>query len=434
MSQEKQPGHGIRFAWHRPTERMVSPAEVQKGLACDCICVACKSPLVARKGEIRIAHFAHHRDSDCPYAAEAAIHWMAKQMIAEKGSIFAPHRSLSKTVFGKRRVWEETLSLVVQPEGLIEIQDCKVEKNILGASREQSFRRPDLIAQVNGMPLAIEICNTHAVDFKKEKWLEEHGYSVLEIDVSDLASLPTDSYKEVLEQRLFIQSKYSRWLVHLLDKRAAAFLADLEHELRLKKKPEEDRILADLEADEEKRRKEAARRQKQLDVEEFKVRFGECTVRLGLNEMRATLKAHGHASTLIISNISMLAKHYCGRFNGKARRWEFYRSNNTKPLFNALRLMVVSLGMPNFQESLKHPAATEKKTRQPISVPPSPEPTLREYFANPALQELFDERAGMLEYDAGLNRAEAEKQAFEYVSASAVQNAAKPAERLLRAA
>jgi hypothetical protein len=130
---------------------MVTAAEVKKGLACDCVCVACRSRLVARKGEIRIAHFAHYQDSDCPYAIEAAIHWMAKQLIAERGHVFVPHRFLSRTVIGKRAVWKEEISVEVQAKGLVTIHDCQVEKNITGASGDDCYRRPDLIAILDGV-------------------------------------------------------------------------------------------------------------------------------------------------------------------------------------------------------------------------------------------------------------------------------------------
>lgn len=415
MSQEKQSEHGIRFALHQPTKRMVSATDVDRGLACDCVCVACHSPLVARKGEIRIAHFAHHRDAGCPSAAEAAIHWMAKQIIAEKGHIFVPNRSLSRKVFGKRRVWEETLSVVIQDEGLIKIENCKVEKTVFGSSDGSSTRRPDLIANMNGEPLAIEICNTHAVDLQKQQWLEHHGYSVLEIDVSDLASIQPDAFKEALERRLFGSSVYSKWLVHLDDRRADEFLKELEHELRLKKQPEEEQLLSEIEAYEGAIKEAAARRQKMLDVEEHKVKFGRCTVRLGRNSIRVSLKAHGNAPDHLLSNISLLAKQYGGKFNGKINRWEFYRFDKTKPLFDALRALIVGLMRPNFNQHLLQTAVSQNQVLQRISVPAPSLQSPLQHFTDPVLQELFDERAGMFEYDSGLKREEAENQAYDYV-------------------
>jgi len=415
MSTEKQSQHGIRFARHRPTGKMISAAEATKGLDCDCVCVACQSRLVARKGEIRIAHFAHHQDSDCPNAAEAAIHWMAKQIIAEKGAICVPHRSISKKIYGERRVWEELISVDVQKEGLTEIQDCKVEVNVIGVALGNQCRRPDLVAKLNGTLLAIEICNTNPVDEKKREWLEKNGFSVLEIGVSDLASLPSDQYKKALERRLFSETHESKWLVHLGDSQAKQNLAVLEHEMRLRYKPEEDRLLSELEEYETALRNEAASRQILRDVEEFKIRFDECTIRLGRNNSRATLKAHGYASRFILSQLSILAKHHGGRFNVKVRRWEFYRSGETKQLFDKLRPLVIGLMNQNLSAVLKTSAASKIHSVPRKSLPSAVAPSLPQLFDNTDLQELFDERAGMLEYNSGLSRTEAEKQAFDYV-------------------
>lgn len=415
MSKEKQSVHGIPFAMHRPTKRMVSATDVERGLTCDCICVACQSPLVARKGEIRIAHFAHHRDTDCSSAAEAAVHWMAKQVIAEKGHIFVPHRSQSRTVIGKRRVWVETLSVVVQEGGLIKIENCEVEKTIYGSTNGSLTRRPDLVANINGKLLAIEICNTHAVDLQKEKWLEQHGYCVLEIDVSDLAAIQPDDFKKMLEERLFEKSTFSKWLVHIDDSRAEEFLTILENELRIKKQLEEEQLLTVLDTKEAAIKEAEARRQKMRDVEAHKVRFTWCTVRLARNPIRATLKAHGKAHDFLLRNISVLAKHYGGKFNGKYNQWEFYRFDKTKSLFDTLRSHLGELSRPDLQQHLSQPAASIVETRQKVSVPTVSTLALPRHFTDPNLQELFDERAGMLEYDSGLKREEAENQAHDYV-------------------
>ncbi|MBO9471667.1 hypothetical protein J7355_16375 [Endozoicomonas sp. G2_2] len=39
--------------------------EVARGLACGCFCVECQRQLVARKGDIRVAHFAHRANTGC---------------------------------------------------------------------------------------------------------------------------------------------------------------------------------------------------------------------------------------------------------------------------------------------------------------------------------------------------------------------------------
>ena len=49
-------------------------------------CPACKGRLVLKKGDVMIAHFAHHQQSDCAVFSEGETlpHLMGKQMLLEK--------------------------------------------------------------------------------------------------------------------------------------------------------------------------------------------------------------------------------------------------------------------------------------------------------------------------------------------------------------
>ena len=50
--------HGLDFGLDH-TGRMRGIDEVEQGLACKCECPECGSPLVVRKGAVRVHHFAH---------------------------------------------------------------------------------------------------------------------------------------------------------------------------------------------------------------------------------------------------------------------------------------------------------------------------------------------------------------------------------------
>jgi hypothetical protein len=413
MSQEKQSKHGIPFAWHPQSQLMVSPAEVANGLACKCICVACTARLIARQGGARIWHFAHHRESNCAFAAEMAIHWMAKQLIFERMGIFVPHRSLSKTVHGKSRVWSEKLYVDVQQSGFQHITDCWIEKSIGGASTESGYRRPDLIAQLDGRPIAIEIYNTHAVDVEKTEWLKQQGFSVLEIDVSDLAILSTNSYKDALEQRLFGTDIHACWLAHMGDSEAWDRLDKLEQDVRIEKKSEEEGLLARLKAREAKNQRKAAFLKRIRDVEHLNIPFERCTLRVGRNEERVTLKIYGHASNLIFSKAVSLARQYGGKYNPRGRCWEFYTYQQTKVFFDLLGAK--SHGILDASPFTPLQSAVPPKEAAPSPVLVCAKHSLPIHFDNPDLQELFDERAGMFEYEGGMSREKAEQHAIIYV-------------------
>lgn len=336
MSKEKHFKHGIRFAWHLPTERVVSPENMENGLACQCVCLACNGPVVARQGSERIWHFAHHRLTPCPFGAEAAIHWMAKQLIAERGGIFVPARVLTERVIGPKALWAETLSLEIQKAGFQQITGCAMEKIVGIPGAGSDYRRPDLVAQLNAQPLAIEIFNTHAVDFDKRCWLADQGYSVLEVKVTDLAFLSTHEFLAVLEDRLFSTDRYSKWLAHAGDKASFTRMPEMERELRESKKAEEAILLARYEAAEAQRKRREEFRERHRDTTDFKRRFDTCTVRIGLNAFRATVGIYGHAPDPLFSAVVQIARKLGGTFNQKMRWWEFYCQNGTKHIYERL--------------------------------------------------------------------------------------------------
>ena len=71
-------------------DRLVHIDEVEKGLACNCLCPHCKSQLIAKKGEHRVKHFAHYKLADCDHGTETALHLMAKDIIEKTRTVFVP--------------------------------------------------------------------------------------------------------------------------------------------------------------------------------------------------------------------------------------------------------------------------------------------------------------------------------------------------------
>ncbi len=416
MSKENNGKHGIPFGWHVPTQRMLTVRDVANGRGCDCVCTACGTRLQARQGEIRIWYFAHDSETQCQSATEAAIHHMAKQLIAERGAIYLPHREKAKEIHGKRRVWSETIRTDVQKLGLHCLDGCQVEKTIVIPAEPGTTFRPDLLAILNGLPFAVEILNTHAVKPEKATWLEEQGYSVLEIDVHDIGLLPQDQMLSALEVRLFETAEYSSWLCHAADQEAIRALQEIEAEVRARRQAEETILLAQLEAAEaaQKRRDEFLRRVRDIDA--LNIRVGGCTVRIGRNFERVSLKVHGSASDEIFEATKSLAREHGGRFNPKpkVKCWEFFRGDETESFFDQLCETAQQRLVDSFWGS--KPSTLQVVAKETItSLPERPLPV---FFHDKALQEAFDERAAILEFDAGYDRQLAEQMAFAEVQAS----------------
>ena len=65
---------------------LVHITEVERGLACGCICPCCENQLIARKGPIVAHHFAHAGEN-CEGGAETALHLAAKEILSQSGYI-----------------------------------------------------------------------------------------------------------------------------------------------------------------------------------------------------------------------------------------------------------------------------------------------------------------------------------------------------------
>ena len=61
--------------------QVVHVDEVPGGAACKCICPACETSLIARKGDIKAHHFAHANSQP---ACESALHATAKVMLFQR--------------------------------------------------------------------------------------------------------------------------------------------------------------------------------------------------------------------------------------------------------------------------------------------------------------------------------------------------------------
>ena len=77
------------FARHRPTGEIRHVDEVERGLACDCECLACGQDLISRQGDKNAHSFAHRTDA-CAWAVESVIVALLERAIAQKGTVALP--------------------------------------------------------------------------------------------------------------------------------------------------------------------------------------------------------------------------------------------------------------------------------------------------------------------------------------------------------
>lgn len=161
MGQIKLP-YGLR------EDKLVHISEVVSGLKCDCICPACKCRLVAKIGSgERNSHFSHH--SSCEYAFESMLHILAKEIIEEAKEIRLPAYGLEHD--GK---W-----CLLSSGRSVKVDRVRLERRMGGFV-------PDVVVNMNGRELLVEIAVTHFVDEEKLQKINNLGLSAIEIDLSSL--------------------------------------------------------------------------------------------------------------------------------------------------------------------------------------------------------------------------------------------------------
>lgn len=169
------------------SDKLVHIDDVERGLACNCLCPHCKTQLIARKGEHRAKHFAHYKLADCNHGTETALHLMAKSIVAQNRKVFVPYVPKTEYDFSKRG-------------RVITFEKAEMEKQL------SSSIRGDVVLYSGENCLNIEIKVTHKVDLNKTIELFNLEIPTIEVDLSDIQSSFTP---EIIEQRL-LSGEYTR--------------------------------------------------------------------------------------------------------------------------------------------------------------------------------------------------------------------------------
>lgn len=173
---------------------LVHISEVPQGAACSCVCPCCKAPLLARKGSVKIHHFAHKKGADCAKSVETALHLASKQFLEEHKEIALPAVQID---FDSYRD-----PLPVSPERTFPLDKVRAEERTGDIV-------PDILAYSGGVPLLIEIRVTHEVDEAKAAKIRRLGISAIEIDLSSFCRNFT---REELADAVIRQTANKKWV------------------------------------------------------------------------------------------------------------------------------------------------------------------------------------------------------------------------------
>lgn len=146
-------------------DEIVGIQKVKNGKGCNCHCIVCNSPLIARQGKKRSWHFAHDTSQgeiDCAWSGETELHLRVKEYLSKVGSIKIP--------IGIHEPKIEEL----------EIDEAQVEMRF-----DPTKRIPDVTLYSGGERVFIEIAVTHFSEPKKINELKRNNANALEFDFSN---------------------------------------------------------------------------------------------------------------------------------------------------------------------------------------------------------------------------------------------------------
>jgi hypothetical protein len=223
----------IKWGGHHQVDQMayalcdgqvVHVSQVQRGLACKCVCPTCQRPLLAKKGSIRSHHFAHATRTNCPGAAETMLHRAAKEIVATLTEIHLPAYRRCRSRRGAHWI-EAAASKPILREVRESIESALVECPIASII-------PDVILSIKGKRLAVEVVVTHDVDTRKLRVYRNHDIPALRISLKwqDQWLDP-----ECLRQKLIDDLKCKNWIFHPKQRQIEAHWYRIRrHDRRLK--------------------------------------------------------------------------------------------------------------------------------------------------------------------------------------------------------
>ena len=210
------PTKQLKLTYALKDGEIVSIEDVKSGLTCGCICPACGDPLVAKKGEKMMHHFAHHAGHTCEFGYESSLHLAAKNILSKAKKIVLPAVYLA---------FPESCK---EAQLISESKEIKIDKVEL--EKRYSDIVPDIVIYSGGKQLFVEIYVTHRIDDEKLNKLRKANISTIEIDLSDKReTISTEELTNLLlnnsEEKKWIynaiSNKYLQKFYNVADKRNA---------------------------------------------------------------------------------------------------------------------------------------------------------------------------------------------------------------------
>jgi hypothetical protein len=177
--------------------KLVHIDNVVNGKKSECFCPSCNEPLIAYNNpkNKKAHHFQHVNLKECKHYYETMIHYLAKEIINELGELTVPKHIFKLSDYARSYCeyeWDR-----FNPKE--EITSFKIKFDKILVEKYDNGIKPDLICEVNGIQIHIEIAVTHFIDEKKEEKIIKNNAISLEIDLSSIErEINRDSLKNLL--------------------------------------------------------------------------------------------------------------------------------------------------------------------------------------------------------------------------------------------
>lgn len=237
----------LPFATRITDSNLVSPDEVPRGAACNCLCPGCDRPVIARQGTEREWHFAHAKGGACQQGYEVSVHEIAKQMIRHRRELLLPTLDIEISATDSFGMPIEERMHVLNAK-TVRLDECKT-------SQKRDEVTADVAGRVADREILVEITVFHRLMPEKRDRLIATGISSMQIDLSEFKV--SQATRAKIEVALFENVMNRHWLHHpRMEQTRREAQAKLDAKLEQRK--------AEWERAEKKRQEEHAKRQQEL--------------------------------------------------------------------------------------------------------------------------------------------------------------------------
>lgn len=210
----------VPFGYLNSQNKLVDVHQVPSGKRCGCLCPSCHAPLIARKGNRNVWHFAHDSKSEiftalekCNYSFYVSARMMALQLIGDSLSLKVPKYEITLS---------EYLPII---ERHVQVSETVTESKQVNMDNVSIYAKVaehpvDLLGYVDGHPLAIVFSHPGRNTHRQLQNTPEEKAGVLEISLDALRDRfrlmdsHNESYVDALEDYISNDIASKQWISH----------------------------------------------------------------------------------------------------------------------------------------------------------------------------------------------------------------------------